>query len=113
MLSQSHRLWLWMSRGAGVALVGFVALFALDAFDGSPPREAVPAFLMHLTPAAVVAVVVLRAWRWPWFGAALAIAYAVSVARLDWIAAIAGPLIVVAVLFGLAAVSTPGPQRQV
>lgn len=112
MLSQSHRAWLWISRCAGIALVGFVALFALDAFDGSPLREAVPAFLIHLIPAAVVAVVVLLAWRWPWLGAAgfaaLAMAYAASVpTRLDWIAVIGGPLLVVAILFVLSALSTP------
>jgi hypothetical protein len=112
MLRESHRLFVWISRGAGVALVLFVALFALDAFDGSPLREAIPAFLIHLLPAAVVAAVVAAAWRWPWLGAAgfaaLAIVYAVSVqTRWDWIAAIGGPLLVVAMLFALSAVSTP------
>ena len=112
MLTRSHRAWLWISRGAGIALTAFVALFALDAFDGSPLREAVPAFLIHLIPAAVVAVVVLLAWRWPWLGAAgfagLAIAYAASVqTRWDWIAVIGGPLLIVAMLFVLSALSTP------
>jgi hypothetical protein len=112
MLSRSHRLFVWFARIAGLAIVLFASLFALDAFDGRPLLQAIPAFIIHLLPAALVAGSVLLGWRWPWLGAAgfgaLAITYVAMVPqRLDWIALIAGPLALVAILFVLSAVSTP------
>ena len=103
-----HVLLVWAPRLAGVAVTLFLALFALDAFDGRPLAEAIPAFVMHLAPAAIVAAVVAAAWRHPWVGAAgfaaLATAYAAWVPqRPDWILVISGPLAVTAVLFGLSA----------
>ncbi len=99
---------IWAPRIAGVAVTLFVAMFALDAFDGGPLSETLPAFLIHLIPAAIVGVVVAAAWRHPWVGAAgfgaLAVAYAAAVpGRPDWILAISGPLLVTAVLFALSA----------
>jgi len=95
---------------AGLLVCVFLALFALDAFDGRPVSEALPAFFMHLLPAATVALVVAAAWRHPWMGAAgfggLALAYALSVpSRPDWILAISGPLVVTSALYVLAAIA--------
>jgi hypothetical protein len=95
---------LWAPRIAGIATAGFLSLFALDAFGGTPFLEALPAFLVHLTPALVVTAAVALAWRHPLIGAAafaaLASAYAVVAnGRADWIAAISGPLALVAGLF--------------
>jgi hypothetical protein len=94
----------------------FLALFALDAFDGRPVWQALPAFAVHLAPAAVVGAVVAAAWRHPWVGAAgfatLAIAYAAwAASRLDWILVISGPLALVAVLFALSALTTGRVSR--
>jgi len=96
----------WAPRLSGIAVSLFLALFALDAFDGRPLAETIPAFVMHLLPAGVVAAVVTAAWRRPWVGAAgfaaLATAYAAWVPhRPDWILVISGPLAVTAVLFAL------------
>ncbi|HET7697789.1 MAG TPA: hypothetical protein VFK57_18900 [Vicinamibacterales bacterium] len=97
---------LWAPRLTGIGMSLFLALFALDAFDGKPLAAALPAFLMHLLPALIVAATVAVAWRYPLAGAAafafFALAYAVMVrGRLDWIAVIAGPLAAVAGLFFL------------
>ncbi len=105
---------IWAPRVFGVAVSLFLALFALDSFDGGPLTETIPGFLMHLIPAAIVAAVVAAGWRRPWIGAAgfgaLAIAYAVMVpSRLDWILAIAGPLAVTALLFALGARNASHP----
>ena len=107
----------WGPRVAGVLVIGFVALFALDAFDGRPIAQVLPDFAMHLLPAAVVAVVVAVAWRFPWVGAlgfaGLAVGYAAMVpTRPDWILVISGPLAVMAVLFALAALARRGPQAR-
>ena len=60
--------------------------------------------LVHLLPAILVVVVLAVSWRRQWIGGlafvALAIAYAVMVRfRLDWIAVISGPLLLVGMLF--------------
>ena len=85
-------------------MAAFLALFALDAFQGPSPLAAIPGFLMHLLPALLVLAVVALAWRVPLLGSALflllAVGYAVMVRwRLDWVAAVGGPLVLVALLF--------------
>jgi hypothetical protein len=104
---------IWVPRLMGVALTLFLALFALDAFDGRPLTQALPDVLIHLAPAAVSALVVAAAWRYPWVGAvafaALAIGYVAMVPhRLDWILVISGPLAVTAALFALSAAAGRG-----
>lgn len=104
MASTSRTATLWAPRVAGIAMSLFLASFALDAFNGKPLARALPEFGVHLAPALLVIGVVALAWRDPLVGAVgfglLALAYAVIVrSRLDWIAVIAGPLAVVAVLF--------------
>lgn len=95
---------LWIPRIAGIAMGLFLALFALDAFgDGTPVFQALP-FLMHLVPSFVVLAVVGLSWRFPLVGAfafmGMALAYGISVHwRLDWLAVIATPLAVIALLF--------------
>jgi len=96
---------LWTPRIAGIAMGLFLALFAFDAFrEAQSAFQAIPAFLMHLIPSAVVLGGVALAWRFPLAGAVtftgLALAYAISVHwRLDWMAVIATPLVVIATLF--------------
>lgn len=98
----------WAPRVMGMAMALFLSLFALDAFSGRAPGEAILAFAIHLAPAAVLAVVVAAAWRMPIIGAvafaALAIGYAAMVAgRPDWILVISGPLALTAVMYGVSA----------
>lgn len=96
---------LWAPRIAGIAMGLFLGLFALDAFEeGKVLYEAIPAFLIHLIPSFGVLAVVALSWRFPLVGAVaflgLALTYAISVHwRIDWIAVIATPLVVIALLF--------------
>jgi len=89
---------LWTPRIAGIAFGLFLGLFALDELgDGE-------AFLLHLLPSIAVLGVVALSWRFPLAGACaftgMALAYAISVHwRLDWMAVIATPLVVIALLF--------------
>ena len=97
----------WTPRVAGIGVSLFLALFALDAFDGRGLLDGLAAFALHLIPAGIVLAVVAAAWRWPLAGAVvfplLAVAYGVMVHwRLDWVAAIGGPLVVVGILFFIA-----------
>jgi hypothetical protein len=86
----------------------FLAVFALDAFDGRPFFSALPGFLIHLLPAFLVLAAVAVGWRFPIAGAlafgGLAVIYAISVKwRPDWIALIGGPLLIIAALFVVSA----------
>lgn len=109
-------LWLqWLPRILGMAVALFVGLFALDAFgQGRPLAQALGDFAIHLIPALVVLAVVGVAWRYPWVGAVafigLAVVYALSVRRIDWIAVIAGPLFIVGLLFLLAGARATAPR---
>jgi glucose-6-phosphate-specific signal transduction histidine kinase len=88
----------------GTLVAAFLALFALDAFEGHRGlTEVLPALLVHLAPSLLVLAIVALAWHRSWVGAAmfaaLAAGYALAVRRLDWILAISGPLLSVAAAF--------------
>ncbi len=104
MTSAFQELLLWGPRIGGLSIAGFLALFALDAFNDTSFVAALPAFAIHLVPSLLVLTVVAIAWKFEWIGAlafiGLAALYATTVrGRLDWIIAISGPLLVVGLLF--------------
>jgi hypothetical protein len=108
MRTTNAAVWLWAPRIAGTAISIFFALFALDAFDGTPLLAALPGFLVHLLPSVLVLGAVVIGWRNPLIGAAaltaLAVRYAIAVRwRPGWIAFIGGPLLIVAALFVVSA----------
>lgn len=98
MSGQTERLIVWIPRVIGTLVALFIGIFAFDAI-----QEGLLAFLLHLTPMFVLLAVVALSWRWPWVGAGvftgLAILYAMTSPRLDWILSISGPLVVVGLLF--------------
>jgi hypothetical protein len=100
MSSRAERLIVWSPRIVGILVALFIGIFAFDAI-----QEGLLAFLLHLTPMFVLLAVVTLSWRWPWVGAGvftgLAILYATTSPRLDWILYISGPLVVVGLLFFL------------
>jgi hypothetical protein len=99
------KLMLWSPRVLGIMVALFLALFALDVFQpGKSFMEVLPAFLIHIRWSLVLLVVVAVAWKWEWVGGlvfvSLAAYYAARMPRhLDWIAIIAGPLVIVGLLF--------------
>jgi hypothetical protein len=83
-------------------------MFALDAFEGGKTLlQGLRDFLIHLSPMLLLLGVVALSWRWQWIGGvvftvfALAYAYFAAILRNhpDWILPIAGPLLLVGVLF--------------
>jgi hypothetical protein len=98
---------LWTPRVLSVVFSCLIPLFALDVFvEGRPPAEILAALLIHLIPTCVLLILLALAWRRPWIGAigygALAVAYTTMAWRHPaWVALIAGPLLVIAVLFWL------------
>lgn len=95
----------WVPRGLGLSIALFLSIFALDSFDGgSFALDAVPLFLVHLIPSAIVLTVVWLAWRREWIGGlafiAMAIAYAIAARdHLSWVALISGPLVVAGAMY--------------
>ncbi|MFM7299370.1 MAG: hypothetical protein ACKO4Q_19370 [Planctomycetota bacterium] len=99
----------WLPRVGGIAFALFLALFAFDVFEGeATPMERAIGLGIHLLPNFALLALVAVAWKRPWVGAlgfgVLALAY-VAIAREHptWIALIAGPLVLVAAFYALAA----------
>jgi hypothetical protein len=97
---------LWSPRILGILMSLFVGMFALDACsEGKPIVQAILDFVIHLTPAVVLLVLVVASFRWEWIGGlafiGLAIVYALTMsrARLDWMLLISGPLTIMGALF--------------
>src|SRR5205814_9351575 len=95
MMIKSAALLLWAPRFAGLAIAVFLALFALDAFDGRPFFVALSGVLMHLLPALLVLAAVALAWRFPLAGgvafAGLALASAIGGRGGPGLIAVIGP----------------------
>jgi uncharacterized protein YjeT (DUF2065 family) len=86
-------------RAAGIGLVAFMTLLALDAIvEGQTTIDTMRAFGMHLIPAGIVLLIVLVAWRRAWAGGVLFFALAVD-GRVSWMLAISLPLVIEGVLF--------------
>ena len=99
----------WGPRISGIAIVAFMSLFAFDVFEEGTLAEMLLAFLMHMLPMIILAVVLAIAWRWPWVGAvafglaALALsAFALSngIQGLSTFLIIGAPLLMIGLLFG-------------
>lgn len=101
----SGTLLVWIPRVLGLAMSLFIGIFALDALTpGQTFLQGAGAFLIHLTPAIALLLVVLLSWRWPLVGAVvfsgLAVLYAVWARNhLSWILAIAWPMLLIGLLF--------------
>ena len=104
-MTSSSKLLLWSPRVLGIAVCVFLSLFSLDAFgNGKAVAQAIPDFASHVLPVLILLVVIGVSWRWQWVGAlvftCLAAGYAyVSRDHVSWIVTIAGPLLVVGILF--------------
>ncbi len=106
-MNTSSKRWLfWAPRVICMAFAIFLSMFAFDVFgEGYGFWKTLLALLIHLVPVYIVLAVLALAWRWEWIGAVgfagLAMWYAQGKGRHhpDWIVIIAGPALVIAVLF--------------
>jgi len=111
MTSRSSKLLQWSPRILGILVCLFLGLFSLDAFEGEKPfAQTIVDFGIHLTPVLILLAVVVLAWRWEWVGAlvftGVAVAYAYAArTHVSWIPVIAGPLLLVGILFFLSWIS--------
>ena len=97
-MTTASRLLVWLPRILGILVAVLAGMFALDALD-----EGAASLAIHALPALLVLAVVAIGWRHPWVAASafigLAVYYAASVRRMDWILAVAAPLLIVGLLF--------------
>lgn len=108
MTSRWGSLLLWSPRVLGILVCLFLSMFALDAFEGRKTfLQGLGDFLIHVSPMLILLGSVALSWRWKWIGGvvftvlALAYAYFAGILRHhpEWIPPIAGPLLLVGVLF--------------
>lgn len=98
----------WAPRVLAIAFTLFISLFALDAFEGQVGfREKAIALLMHLLPTFACVLTIALAWRREWVGTVLfgglAVYYGVTAwGHPSWVLLIAGPLVLLAVLYSVA-----------
>lgn len=96
---------LWAPRVLGALTCLFLGLFALDVFNEEKTFvEALPAFVIHVAPAALLCGIVVASWTREWIGGTvftvLGLAYiGLARGRLDWVLVISGPLLAVGALF--------------
>ncbi len=99
----------WTPRALCIAFAAFISIFALDVFrEGVPVWQVALALLMHLIPTFLIVAILVVSWRHEWVGGVLYIllgvlyvawAWGKPFARASTFALIAGPPILVGVLF--------------
>ena len=100
----------WSPRVAGILIILFVSLFALDVFEaGHPLGEMLLGFLMHMLPSIAMAIVLALAWRWEWVGFVTFLLAGLFFLRamlfnpmqgLGMFLLFSGPMFLIALLFG-------------
>ena len=109
MSTTADRALIWAPRIITLAFALLIAAFAADVFgEGRPFGWVMIALIMHLIPSIVVAAIAVVAWKYEWFGATaagfLALLYFLTKgSALPWYDTvfIAGPLAVIALLYGV------------
>jgi len=100
------RLIYWSPRIAGILIIFFVSLFALDVFEaGLSIWEMLGGFAMHMLPSIAMMVALAVAWRREWLGfwlfLAVAAFFLVKFGSPGNVVLFVGPLFVIALLFGV------------
>lgn len=99
----------WTPRILGILFAIFISMFAMDVFQEKAGFwNTAVALGMHLIPTAIVVLVLMVCWRYPFAGVVfilLGLFYIFSLQRMSWMTdvIIAGPLILCGVLFLLQA----------
>ena len=115
MEKKPNKLIYWLPRVLAILMIGFLALFSLDIFDGNYGFwGTIVGLLMHNIPVFVLIGVLIVAWKYEWVGGIafflagiLYIALVLNTAMksgfewhyLAWAVQIAGPLFLIGALF--------------
>jgi hypothetical protein len=102
---RSAQLLVWAPRVLGGLICLFLGMLACDVFgEGKTWLEALPAFVIHVVPAALLCGIVVASWNREWIGGTVftvvGLAYiGLARERLDWVLVVSGPLLAVGALF--------------
>lgn len=95
----------WTSRILAICFAVFTSIFAFDVFSqGIKFPELLIAFIIHLTPAILILLLVAISWNHEWVGGivymALGILYIIAEwGKMEWIMVISVPLVLIGFLF--------------
>ncbi|NJN41786.1 MAG: hypothetical protein HC811_05685 [Flammeovirgaceae bacterium] len=95
----------WLPRISAIVLALFLSLFSLDAFNENQSIIAsIVDWLIHVTPVWFILIVLIASWKRPIIGTVMftlaGLYYSIAAwGNWNWIASIAGPLIIVAILY--------------
>lgn len=107
-MSPSAVVFRWLPRLLAILYALFLSLFAFDSWEGVSFWQGLAGFLVHLLPVYFVLFTLVVAWSWPRAGGVLFLALAVGFSlAFGWreavlLAMMAGPLVVIGVLFLMA-----------
>ncbi len=104
-----HKFLYWSPRILMILFIGFISLFALDAFSGdSSYLQKVGAFFIHLIPSVALVILLIIAWQYEWVGAIAFLLLAIGYIIVAWAKfpvsvyfVISGPLFVISILFAV------------
>jgi hypothetical protein len=98
--------WLfWTPRILCIGFAVFISLFALDVFQqGAGFWRTLAALGIHLIPTGILLLILALAWRWEWVGGIFLIGtggwyISNNLKHPDWCLLIAGPAILIGMLF--------------
>lgn len=71
-MKTSNNLWYWLPRILAILAIGFVSLFALDAFNGNESLLIkVQHYVMHMIPSLILAGILALSWKWERLGGSI------------------------------------------
>jgi hypothetical protein len=104
-MSTSAAVLRWLPRLLAILYALFLSLFAFDVWEGVSFWQGLAGFVVHLLPVYFVLFALVVGWSWPRVGGVLFLALAVGFSlAFGWreaalLAMMAGPLVVIGVLF--------------
>jgi hypothetical protein len=71
-----------LPRLLSILAIGFVSIFALDAFDHGTLSEQLFDFMMHMIPTFVLIIILAIAWKWELIGGIIYVLLGIGISPL-------------------------------
>jgi len=109
-MKKENKIIYWLPRILSIAFVLFLSIFSFDVFNEYSGWESIPALLIHLLPAIVLAGFIIIAWKKELVGAVVFIGTAILYVILvgfdrpwSWYLSISGQATIIGFLYALSA----------
>ncbi len=104
-----NKLLYWSPRILMILFIGFISLFAFDAFAGNDSYfQKVGGFFIHLIPSVILVILLIISWQHEWVGAIAFLFFAIGYIVMAWAKfpisvyfVISGPLFIISILFAV------------